>query len=114
MRRTYARVAALIALPFVLISLIPSMVGHVLLQRQADRLEQEIRLRCQDGRVNRDAIRATITAGLPALGYRYDPETGRIVTAGHPIDYYAVRPDERQAALDRATAALERFPAIQC
>lgn len=114
MRRVYARVATLIALPLALIALIPSMVGLVAQQHHTARLEQEVRDRCEEGRVNRNAIRSTITDGLPALGYRHDPETGRVVRTGRPIDYYATHPAERQAALARAVAALQRFPAIDC
>lgn len=103
----YTRVATLIALPLALVALIPSLVGIALLQGEID-------ARCEEGRVNRAAIRSTITDGLPALGYRYDPESASIIRAGRPIDYYLTHPTERELALARAVAALERFPEVDC
>lgn len=114
MRLSYARVATLIALPLALISLIPSMVGLITLRHHATELELEVQARCEDSRVNRDAIRSTITDGLPTLGYRYEEEAGDIVPHGPPIDYYRTHPEEREQALARSRAALDRFPPIHC
>lgn len=107
-KRTYAKVAALIALPVALVALIPSLVGIELLRR-------EVQHRCMDAAVNREAIRATVIDGLPTLGYRYDPETQLIFTAGKPtVEYYATHPAERQDALERTKTVLARFPTIAC
>lgn len=117
----YAKFATLVALPLAFVALIPSLIGVVVVDRQNDklravisRLDREVASRCEDGRVNRDAIRQSVFEGLLTLGYRYNAATDKIEPFGQPLDYYAAHPEERQAALDRTIASLNRFPAINC
>lgn len=114
-RLAYLRMATLVAIPVVLVSMIPWGVAYVLLDRADQRLSREILKRCEDSAVNRNAIRLTVIEGLPTLGYRYDPDTGKIVPAGEPtVSYYATHERERAEALARSESALQRFPAIDC
>lgn len=84
------------------------------LDRHTQKLEREIRQRCDDARVNRDAIRTTMIDGLSGLGYKYDAAADEIVENGPAIAYWLEHPAERAVQLTRAKAALARFPAIVC
>lgn len=84
-------------------------------QRQLTReLQAEIYQRCEDGRINRVAIRSSLIDGLSTLGYKYDEANDKLVNIGPPIAYYQEHPAEFDAALVRTRAALARFPAINC
>ena len=107
LRQWMIKYAMVIAMVVALVSLIPSLFGITLLYREIDQ-------RCVDSKVNRDAIRESIIEGLPTLGYRYVPETDRIVKGGKPLDYYATHPEERNDALERSKRQLARFPTIKC
>lgn len=104
-RKLYGRVAALIALPLAFVSLIPSVVGLVLLKREVDN-------RCRDSAVNRTAIRGSVVDSLSALGYIY--KDGKVVPHGKPLAYYLEYPDERAQVLQNTRATLDRFPPISC
>lgn len=106
-RRMYRRVAALIALPIALISLLPSTVGLVLLKREVDH-------RCRDGQVNRQAIRDTLLRSFDALGYAYNEKTGQVTPNGRAIQYYLDHPEDRERQKQSAIATIERFPPITC
>lgn len=97
----------MIAVALALISFVPSLVLFGM-------LTNEVNDRCKESRTNRVAIRETFVEGLSTLGYRYDTETGVVVKAGAPLDYYLTHPEEQREALDRSLRSLERFPAIHC
>lgn len=107
LRKIYPRIAVLVALPIALISLIPSMVGIYLVDRETD-------ARCIDSQINREAIRVTIARNISTLGYAYNEDSGELVRVGKPIDYYATHPEELADALNNAIKALELFPTISC
>jgi hypothetical protein len=113
-KTVYDRVTKLYALRVAAIFVIPLLVIIVFLYRNDSRLDDEIRNRCIDGMINRDAIRASLIDGLGALGFSYNAETNRVVQTGTPIDYYRTHPDELKTALVRAQNALNRFPPISC
>ncbi len=105
-RKLLPRISLLVALPLVLVALAPSVLGLVLIQ-------QEINDRCQDGELNRAAIRDTVLGGLPGLGATI--KGGRVVKAGVPtIEYWRSHPGERDVAIVDAQITLDRFPNIDC
>jgi hypothetical protein len=103
----------LVALAIAFVSLIPSLVGLFLIDR-------EIQHRCSEAQLNREGLRVSVLDGLGTLGLRYVAgadtvvkvdETGKPLT---PIAYYQAHPAELADAQERATLQLRRFAPISC
>lgn len=105
--KIYQRVAIQFALPLAFVSMLPSLLGLYL-------VHEEVRARCIDTRVDREAIRGSLFDGFEALGYRYDPKTEEITPTGHALAYYIQHPKERAAAIERQLRQIERFPTVEC